>query len=199
MNQSLKYIIVLLGIVLAALALVYGSYLPLMKSQAYVTATMKLSSLHTVADLQDAFNVAFNVPGPIGGEEVSKFLESNILTILENQQSVSEPVARALVDYIVPHVYNNPRQLITMAATYEWMWKQYGHPEDFAAAEDYYKRAIAIGPKLPPALYGLLQLYLEGGKLDKAQELAKTIIQYWPTDTRLLPIVAGTLQLKPAK
>jgi len=44
---------------------------------------------------------------------------------------------------------------------------------------------LALGPKLPPALYSLFDLYEAHGDMEKRQEISSLILQYWPNDEQV--------------
>jgi len=51
--------------------------------------------------------------------------------------------------------------------------------------EDYYLKAYAIGPKLPPVLYGLADLYASNGDVAKFKPVAEAILANWPDDKQM--------------
>ena len=66
------------------------------------------------------------------------------------------------------------------------IWEKYGRKEeDFQKAEEYWQKAFAIGPKLPPVLYGMLNLYQAKSDQEKIKEISEIIIQYWPEDEKI--------------
>ena len=56
---------------------------------------------------------------------------------------------------------------------------------------NFFLEARAIGPNLPPVLYGLLQFYAAAGRADKMLEVGKTILQYWPDDQGVQKVVTA--------
>src|ERR1051325_9184908 len=90
MKDVLKYILCFAGIILAVLAIYFGSYAPLHKAQLYIDALRQTSSVSTVKQFEDLFDPVFNFYSPIGNEEVPKFLSSDIVGILNSNRVGSE-------------------------------------------------------------------------------------------------------------
>jgi len=179
-NEVFKNFIIVGLIILAVLSIIFGSYLPLIKSQFYIDALSSVSQVKTVEEFEANFDKSFKFYSPIGDEEVAKFLSSNILQII-SQQNQPEAVRRILISYIEPYLLKNDvRHLMAAGQMYETLWINYGREEDFQKAESYFQKAYAIGPKLPPVLYGLIDLYYKKGDIPKIKEIGGIILQYWP-------------------
>jgi hypothetical protein len=180
MNSSLKYILIIAGIVLALLGLYFGSYLPLAKSRLYISTMRAAQSIRSVTEFEKLYDQMFSLSSPVGDEETVKFLSYDILSIIsiENQP---EEIARELVSYIEPHlIRNNVRHLLVGAQMYTTLWQNYKRESDYQTAVRYYRAAYDIGPKLPPVLFGLLQLYVNHGDMASANELGDHIVSLWP-------------------
>lgn len=174
------YLLPVLGIAAAVFSLVYGVYLPLKKSSAYIGAIRNLQVAKSLSEVIAGYERAFSVPSPIGSEELAKFSLYDFLNMISNPQQ-TEKVSRELVAYIEQKAFtNNVRHLIALAQLHATLWQRFGKEEDYAAAERYYRDAYAIGPQLPPVLFGLLNLYGAKGDTAKAEEIGKEIIHYWP-------------------
>jgi tetratricopeptide (TPR) repeat protein len=185
MNAFFKQSIAIIGIILAILSIYFGSYLPLVKSRRFITALGSASSVKTINDFQKNFDNAFKFYSPVGDEEMAKFLSSDILRAI-SQKEQSEAASRALVNYIEPYMFkNNVRHLIVLGQMYFVLWQKSGKEEDFKKAEEYYLKALAIGSKLPPVLYGLFDLERAAGNNEKAKEIGEKILKYWPEDERV--------------
>lgn len=176
------YSIIGLGVLVAILAIIYGAYLPLAKSEAYINALQSANSVHTLQEFKDVFNRVLQFQSPVGDEETAKFLGNVILGIV-SQSGQSEDVSRALAEFVRPYFADqNVIHLLTAGNIYDTLWRKFHKEEDFAVAEAYYLRALELGPKVPPTLFGLLDLYRSkgGAELEKVQSLATTILKYWP-------------------
>ena len=71
----IKKIFIFLGILLAVLAIIFGSYLPFEKSRSYVRAINMLNSIKTLPEFEDVFGRALSFYSPIGQEEIVKFFQ----------------------------------------------------------------------------------------------------------------------------
>jgi hypothetical protein len=191
MSQGIKYVIVLVGIVAAFSSIIFGAYMPTTKAQLYVSSVTALPNIHSVQDFEDLFNRGFNFYSPIGDEETAKFLGTETMDVINGQTDQPEAVSRALIQYVEPHLmqYPNPRHLVVVANMHSVLWQRFKHVEDFKIAESSYKQALEMGPKLPPPLYGLLQLYLNGGDKADAKVIAERILASWPDDTRVQQVM----------
>lgn len=176
----LKKIIIIVVIVLSLLSIYLGSYLPWGKARAYITALKNVRNVRSVEDFKENFNKTLNFYSPIGQEEIVKFLSTDLGSQFM-KPGQPEEILRALVNYIEPYMFqNNVRHMIAMAKMYEAFWQHYKHEEDFKKAEAYYRKAYAIGPKLPPVLFGMINLYKNKGDDAKVREIAMIILNYWP-------------------
>lgn len=185
MTPIVKKIISVALIVLAILAIYLGSYLPLTKSRRFIGALRELPSVRSVEGFMTAFDRPLTYASPVGQEEAVKFLSHDVLSII-SQETQAELVRRALVAYVEPYLFqNNVRHLLVGGQMYQALWRYHGEEEDFGRAEEYYLKAFAIGPKLPPVLYNLLALYVERNDVMKAVEFAGLIASYWPDDARV--------------
>lgn len=185
----MKQIALVIGIIVVLLSFVYGAVLPFMKAGSYLVALSNLPRVRSVQEFEQNFDAMFNFYSPVGDEEVTKFLANDIVSLV-NQAQQPEGVSRALVTYIEPHLQqDNPRHLLSGAQLHTILWMRYHTKEDFTKAEGYYKQILSFGPKLPPALYGLLDLYQRAGDKDNARKVATTILTYWPTDASVKAIL----------
>ena len=135
--KTLTYIIIVILAVAAVFSIIFGSYMPWRKAQAYINASRATPSVHTVQQFEQVLDTVFNTYSPIGEEEVTKFSASEIMSIV-SQKETSEEVSRALVTYIEPHLFkDNVRHLLTAAYMYNALWKRFGKPADAMKAETF--------------------------------------------------------------
>ena len=181
----LRRLLPTLGLIAAVLSLIYGVYLPLKKSSAYISAIRNLETAKSFSEVIAGYDRAFTVPSPIGGEELAKFTSYDVLNMISNPRQPEE-VSRELVRYIEQYAFhNNVRHLLAIAQLHATLWQRFQKDEDYVTAERYYRDAYAIGPKLPPVLFGLLNLYGAHGDTAKAEEIGKEIVRYWPNATEV--------------
>lgn len=173
------------GLLALALSSLYlGVLSPYIRAREYIKAVQALSSIRTLQEFEERFNRALLFPSPVGKEEIVKFLGNDILSIV-SQPNQPEAVARALVEFIEPHLFeNNVRHQLLGGQLHMVLWQRYGRKtEDFARAEAYFKAALVIGPKLPPVLFSLLDLYRKSGNDQRANEIRSVILGFWPDAT----------------
>lgn len=190
MIEEIKKIAVFIGIALAILSIYFGSLLPLVKSQRYISAVSVMSSIKSLEQFKKIFDRVFDFYSPVGDEETAKFLGSSIVNIV-NQKEQPENVSRYLVEYIESKLQeNNVRHLIMLGQMYSVLWQKSGNEKDSGKAEKYYQKALAIGPKLPPALYGLFDFYRTRGDQEKIRKIGERILQLWPEDEKVKAIIS---------
>ncbi|MEK9154589.1 MAG: hypothetical protein AAB596_00745 [Patescibacteria group bacterium] len=185
MIKILEKPIIIVLIALALLSIYFGAYSPYMRSRKFIEGLRSKSTIKSLEEFKYNFDKSFKYYSPIGDEEMAKFLGSDIFQIVSRPDNPKE-VSRYLIDYIEPYmIKNNIRHLMILGQMYFTMWQKYGEEGDFIKAEDYFKKAYVIGPKLPPVLYGLLNFYQARRDEQKVKEIAKLIFQYWPEDERV--------------
>ena len=182
--SSLTLTISTLGIILAALGLYFGSLLPFLKAQSFIDADRRLANVKSVDEFKANFDVVFNFYSPVGTEEVTKFLGSNVMNIISQGQP--EEVSRQLVAYMEPHLFKDEvRHLLLLAQMYQTLWQNYQQEADYQKAIDYLEKAHEIGPNLPPPLYKLLNLYILHKDKDNSDRIGRLILANWPQDEQI--------------
>ena len=177
-RQTIIYIVSPVGIILAVLSIIFGGIMPIQKSSMYISGLQQVPNMHSTEDFKNTFKPALEYPSPVGQEEVAKYLESDILGIISNNNN--EAVDRDLVTFIEPYAFkDNTRHLIAMGEMYGTLWSKFRKESDYQAAIDYYMKAYAIGPKLPPVLYSLFSLYRAHGDTANMQKIGQQILSYW--------------------
>jgi len=190
MKQTWIYVLVPVGIILAVLSIVFGGIMPIEKSSLYISGLKQVSGMRSTQEFKNTFATALNYPSPIGQEEVSKYLQSDILGIIS--QNKNEPVGRDLVTFMEPYISeDNARHLIAMGEMYGTLWNNFRKETDFQKAVGYYLKAYAIGPKLPPILYGIFSLYRAHGDMAQMKKFGNEILGYWPDDTNIKNALQG--------
>jgi tetratricopeptide (TPR) repeat protein len=181
MNTELKYVGVGLMVIALIAAMVFGAFLPFLKSQRYIQAINSLGSVRSVGEFKANYDNVFGFYSPVGHEEVAKFFGTDMIGFV--RQNGSEAVAHELADYADGMmVKTNVRHLLILGQVYFALWDQYGKRADYERARDYYREALSIGPILPPVLYGLLDIYRIGGDIEGAKDTARKILAIWPED-----------------
>lgn len=180
----MKQVILMLALVVVIAGIVLGAYLPWAKATSYISALRNLPNVTSMDGFVKNFDEPLNMYSPVGDEEVVKFLSNDILQLV-NQKDQPEVVSRALVNFIEPRLMlNNVRHLLTGAQMHDILWMKFHSQDDYKLTEQYFLKALEIGPRLPPVLYGLLDLYRASGEKTKMQNVAKIIVGYWPSDSK---------------
>lgn len=192
-DETLKNCISISVIILAVLSIIFGCYLPFAKSRRYITALESVQSVKTVQQFEANFDKSLKYYSPIGDEEVVKFLANLILQLLM-QQNQAEAVDRMLVNYIEPYLFkNDTRHLLAGSQMHQILLTKYNNIEDLQKMDSYMHAAYAIGPKLPPVLYNLFDIYRMEKNIPKAEEIGQEILEYWP-DAQEIKNILGTLK-----
>ena len=185
MNFLIKKIVIVIIIVIVLSGIFFGSILPLMKSRRFISSLNSIQFIKTIKEFKVNFDRPLKFYSPIGDEEIVKFLSGNIFSAIA-QREQSEATARELILYIEPYMFkNNVRHLLTLSQMYFVLWQKSGQEDDFIKAENYFRQALAIGPKLPPVLYTLFDLYQAKGDREKIKEIGEIILKYWPEDEKI--------------
>ena len=181
----IKYIVSTIGIALAVLGVIYGSFLPLLKAKLYIRAINNFSLIKNLDEFKKNFNRPLDFYSPVGQEEIVKFLATEIIErlIYPGQQEI---ISRELVNYIEPRFsYTDSKHLLLSASMYGKIFNIYNNKNDLEKTEKYFQEILALNPKSPQALYGLFGVYQYKGEISKAKETAEIILRYWPEDERI--------------
>lgn len=177
-RQTIIYIVVPVGVILAVLSVIFGGIMPIQKSSMYISGLQQVPNMHSTQEFKDTFRPALEYPSPVGQEEIAKYMESDVLGIISSNNN--EDVDRDVVTFIEPYAFqDNTRHLIAMGEMYGTMWSKFHKESDYNKAIEYYNKARSIGPKLPPVLYGLFSLYRAHGDTADMQKIGQEILGYW--------------------
>jgi tetratricopeptide (TPR) repeat protein len=184
MKNLIKEIFFPILILLALASVYFGGIAPFLRGRAYIDSFDKTPNARTVEDIMEIYNPILDSVSPIGDEEMIQYVGSGFLEIMmgENQP---EDAIRKLFDYIEPYLWQNEvRHLLIGAYGRQVLWSNYGQrEEDFLKAEEYYRKAIEMGPNLPPVLYEMFNFYYSAqGQEEKAREIGNRILANWPND-----------------
>ncbi|MDO8516286.1 MAG: hypothetical protein Q7S28_03485 [bacterium] len=193
MNPIIKKIIAVLGSAFLLVLAYYGSYLPLKKSQAFIDALQKTSSIHSTQEFYDTFAVPLGITSPIGQEELVRNTANTTLNIIQQFTPSQADIIAALVSYLT--AYYEPifsygkgmsfeQNLYVMGAINELSYVKTKNPNYLNAAHDYYERGRVLGPQRPQFLYGLFDVYRFKGDTAGVEKIGQQILSQWPNDTR---------------
>ncbi|MDP3015314.1 MAG: hypothetical protein Q8N28_02795 [bacterium] len=185
----IKKIIIVIVIVIVLFAIYFGSILPFKKAQLYIKSAYQMPSLKTPEDFKKVFDKLFGFYSPIGDYEAARFLGNNLVNAVANPKN-PEIASRYLVEYLEPKMRKDEtRHLLILAQIYFFLWEKSGNENDFLKSEEYYREALIYGPKLPPVLYNLFDLYRLRGDEENTRKIGEKILKYWPEDERVKAIL----------
>jgi len=185
----IKKIVIVIVIVIVLFAIYFGSYLPFVKAQRYISVISKISLIKTPKQFEEEFGKIFNFYSPIGDEETAKFA-ANVLINPIDDKNQPEIASRFLGEYMESKLKKDDiKHLIILGQIYESLWKKSGKESDFIKSEEYFRKALSIAPKLPPVLYELFNVYQLKGDTEKLKQISETILKYWPEDERIKEII----------
>lgn len=184
-SQLLKQLAAVFLIIFTLLSIYFGSYLPIVKAQRYISFMQIMPTIKTFEEFLARSKSVLDFHSPVGQEEVVRYLGRDIVGMARNPNQ-QEDISRELIKLIEAKTQmKNVRHLLTMSDGYSILWNKYRKEEDFLASESYYLSILKIGPNLPPALYSLFDLYRAHGDKEKANEIRERILKLWPTEKRL--------------
>lgn len=189
----MKEILIILGIVASIAAIYLGSYLSFVKAQSYIflVTSSENAGPQPLTDIIKKMDSAVGFYSPVGQEEVVRYITNDILNVLI-QTTQSEQVDRVFTDYIEPHIFKQDvRHTLVMGEIYKALWEKYNRESDYYKSEEYYKRTLALAPRLPQALHSALDLYKVRGDKEKMREVGEQILKLWPDDQRTKEILGG--------
>lgn len=195
MSPVLKKSIAVAFAVLILFTAYYGSYLPMEKSVTFIEAMQDARNIKTILDFEKIFSVPLDYPSPIGQEE---FVRSIANTVVGNLNYIADPrgvdeLVRYIEGYFGPIVSRNKgmsfgQDLYMLGALNELAFVKTRRPSYLSAAEQYFKEAVALGPKRPQGLYGLFDVYRLKGDVAGSQAVGEQILQQWPDDEKILQV-----------
>ena len=206
MDKEAKQILSFLGIAAVIAGFIYGSYLPLMKSQALAAVLNEINGNLTVNQFEADFRGVLNYPSPVGQYEVLKQLNNEVVGFLQNSKSIPQPVADEVVKFTMS--YNAPiiasgrglnfaQFLVASGNMYQFMGQIYGNKADLDQAAAFYKEGLGFSPRRPQFLYGLFDVYLSEKDVPDALRVGEEIVAYWPTDSQAKADLEKLGKLKP--
>ncbi|MEK7188174.1 MAG: hypothetical protein AAB691_05015 [Patescibacteria group bacterium] len=203
-NKMTRQIIALVGSAFLLWTIYFGSYLPLQKSKAFIITLQSMDQMRSLDDVKRAFATPFDIPSPIGQEEVVRHFASVILSTIQrfepDQASTSVELVGLVKELFDPIITRQrgmsfDQNLYVLGSMHQVVALQTKDPQYLEKAEEYLTLGRQLAPHRPQFLYGLFDLYRLQGDNAKALEVANTIIQLWPMDDR----VKAYLESQPAQ
>ena len=184
--KTLRNIIIVALITLSLAGIYFGSVRAFIKGSKYIGALQKKNKITSVEGFEKAFRDTLDYKAPISDDELIKFISGDVIDMIAGQKQ-SEEVQRRLLAFIEGYMHERDvLHLLNIGRSYHFLWIQNGmKEEDFKKAEEYYGRVLEAAPNIPPALYGMLDLYRVTNNVEQAEIYAKRILELWPEDERV--------------
>ena len=188
--KIIRNIVITALIVLALLGIYFGSVRSFIKGEMYINALGKKREITSVEDFKNVFKEVLDYRAPLSDDEIVKFISGDIVDMISTGKQ-EEEVVRQLLSFIEDYIdEKDVIHLLNTGRSYHFMWINYGQKEeDLKKAEEYYKKVLSIAPKLPPALYGMLDLYRASANAEKAKEYGERVLKIWPEDGRIVELL----------
>lgn len=191
MNSILPKSIGLLAVVFLGWLIYYGNYLPLVKSEAFISALSSARELASFDEFKSTMSAALDLPSPIGQEEHVRNtanLSLNIISSTDDPNLIAQ-VVQFIDGYYEPIVRRGTgmsfgQNMYILGALYETAFLKTKNPQYFERAKFYYEKGLELGPKRPQPLYGLFDIYRLEGNVEGARKVADQILSQWPEDER---------------
>lgn len=191
MDRTIKgTIAAVVCLVILAMA-VYGSYMPMRKSEMYIGTLQNFQAQPptSLQDLENRLSVPLDYPSPIGQEELVRNTANSVLSLI--QRGTDATTTAALIGFL--NGYYDPilaqgkgmsfgQDVYLEGAINEVAFAQTGNPNYLENALQYYREGNMLGPNRPQPLYGLFDVYRAMGDVTDTQIIAQKILMNWPMD-----------------
>lgn len=207
MDQTVKKTIAALISFLVLAVAYYGNYLPMRKSQIYISTLRSLQSVRSLADFEKDLSVPLDFPSPIGQEELVRSSSNMIMNIIQennNPQVISE-VLDYYKSYYRPIIDRGrgmsfEQNLYILGKISEIAFVRTKEIKYFNAAKDYFSQGLRLGPRRPQFLYAMFDIYRMEGNVDGAKSTVDKILSQWPSDQKIRQLLGNFLsQMAAAK
>lgn len=202
MDRTVKGTIAVVIVLFVLAAAVFGSYLPLRKSQTFI-GTLQGFSVQPPASLQELESrlaAPLDYPSPVGQEELVRNTANSILSLF--QRGLDATSTAALLGFL--NGYYDPvlergrgmsfgQDLYLAGAINEIAFARTGNPAYLQASQKWYEEGEALGPNRPQVLYGLFDVYRAEGNVSSTEMIAGKILTNWPTESQVSRALAQFL------
>ncbi len=193
MNTTHKQVISIAGVVALFVLFVYGSFLPLRKSQLYISASRKTQTVKSLDEFRTALDPALTATSPIGQNEIVRNVGSMVLTIVRNSTqnpALVQAVNEYLMQYYKPIIeYGRgpsfSQDLYVLGLINESAYISTKDVRYLDIARAYYEEGNHRGPDRPQFLYGLFDVYRFADDSAKTADIANQLLTRWPGDAAI--------------
>ncbi len=194
MDRTVKGTIAVIAAAFVIFVAVFGSYLPMRKSEMFIATLQSFSAQPptSLQDLESRIAAPLDYYAPIGQEELVRNTANNVLGFI--QHGTDATTTRALVNFL--NSYYDPilnsgkgmsfgQDVYLEGAVNEISFAQTGDPSYLQDALKWYSLGHELGPNRPQPLYGLFDVYRALGDATGTETTAQEILHNWPSDTRI--------------
>ncbi|HTY39884.1 MAG TPA: hypothetical protein VMC43_02235 [Candidatus Paceibacterota bacterium] len=192
MRISLQKVIAVLAAGALMVIAYYADYLPLKKSDAFITALRNMGNVKSLDEFKQNFSYPLDIPSPIGQEELVRNLGGSIVNIInangENNPALVGELLKYLDSYYQPIMQTGrgmsfAQNVFILGNAYQAAYIRTKNPQYLARAIEYYRQGNQeVSSKRPQFLYGLFDVYRMAGDTPDAINIAQRILQLWPDD-----------------
>lgn len=177
---------------------VYGSYMPMRKSQMFIATlgSLQTNPATSLKDLQNRLAVPLDYPSPIGQEELVRNMANSVLAFVQQgpDPSSTADLIGFMNSYFDPILNRGKgmsfgQDLYLEGAINEIAFAETGSTSYLAAAEKWFGEAVALGPNRPQSLYGLFDVLRASDNVTGTIQVGQKILQNWPTDTQVQQVL----------
>lgn len=180
------------GVLLVAFVLsaaYYGTYLPMRKSQIFISTMRNLNTAQTLEEVGRMLEIPLAALSPIGQEELVRN-SANVFQDTLNRTDDPAAISK-IMDFVEEHYrriiergrgMSFGQNLYVLGVMNEFAFIKTKQSRYLDSSERYYTIGIELGPKRPQPLYGLFDVYRIRGNIEKSKEIADRILGQWPND-----------------
>ncbi len=174
---------------IAALA-VYGSYLPMRKSKAFIEALNALPNADSVSKLEEIFSVPLDLPSPIGQEEIIRNIANTVMMYVDENPAVADDIIRYIRSYFDSIIARGKGMSFTqdvflLGTIHEVALQRTQDAKYFPQMKEYYLEGNRLSPRRPQFLYRLFSTYQLEGNIAEAKKIGIQVLNQWPDDSAM--------------
>ena len=185
LNKVLTCIVV--GLI-AYVGIYQGSYKPLKKAWAIHGLEKKMAEARTLKDVKGSFQEMLDTKSHIGNQEGVVAVLEYIKVLIPHFPKESDAIDLVSYGESLATSKDDVRQMLGVANMYGVLYQTHpDYTEALAKREKWLLKVLAITPQSPVALYSLFDVYnaMGLGAAEERNQVAKTILILWPSETRL--------------
>ena len=198
MSTTFKQLIASVFTITAVVAVYFGSYLPLRKAQTHIDAVLNLQGgkVRTLDDFNNLFNPVLDFYSPVGQDEITQYYLGILINIInqQNDKQVIDILARQAENRMALILkkekgFNFNQNLYTLGSIYKIVALKFKDESYYLKAVNIFQKGLKYSSNRLIFLQGLFDLYMAHGYNDKAREIGKLILKYYPEEEKVRKFV----------